>query len=989
MSRSGSLLLLLAASFLAAVPAAAQQFVERTSLLETRLSGITRPVSGGSVIDFNGDGLLDVYREGLLQRQKPDGTFENLGQRLGLDDLVGRTEGGVWADYNNDGFVDFLLIDRARSPRVFKNSGRWFFNRAERGLQLQDRPPITAAVWTDGNGDGWPDLSITGTSGTQGYLSRDGESFVQRHFDSRLRGCGLTATDHNGDGRSDLYVSVCDESSPADAFLRNTLVGSYQVDASVMSVTNGRLTRGAEVLDFDRDGDLDLLVANAAEEPIDPPRSAVDRILRNNGDGTFSTIIGSGIEGAATDQAWGLAVADFDNDGWPDVLVTNREAPDISASSYRLFRNRGDGSFEAATDSGLPVTGFSPRGVPLVGDLNGDGWIDVYMASEDGDRLFYNTGGVNHWIRVRLRGLAGDEDAPTNGLGAKIVVWSGGSGQAGQISGGGAHASQHHGLSAHFGLGANAQADSIVVQWANGTVDRFGPQPADREVILEEGGALGSPVSTFALRMPGHEDRIDLSDGDITFSWDAVSDPGGQPVTYDLSIAGPGVDSTITGIDGTSITVTPDFLRQQSSYFWTVAARTRFEIRSGTERRTFRFGGANAAAPAKLNMPLKALRSGQLAFADYDGDGDLDLALTGTDGIGGEARIYAAVDTLFPVGDVDQSFKVFRDTRSIIREVRDSHVSWTDYDGDGDLDLFLAGYFQDVDGQVSVVSEFYENTPIFQQDVQGSAGIPGVHQADGDWADFDGDGDDDLLLSGATSAGPPWSLMTDVLVNTGGTFSPLNSGMQGVRFARARWVDLDLDGDQDVSIMGLDADGAPVSRLYENSGGSFVEIPNALPTLYFGSMDWADYDGDGDDDLVMNGAVISPDLFSGRAYIYRNDNGVLTDIGADRDLAQVAFGDVKWVDYDLDGDLDVLLTGVGNPYGERVATVYRNEDNLRFAEEFRIAGVLFAALAVGDYNGDGDADLVLVGQGDDGDASVVFLLNLVNAESIPAALLTR
>lgn len=990
MRRVFSLVALATGWLMAGSLASAQQFVETTSLLETRLSGITRAVSGGSVIDFNADGFLDIYREGLLQRQRPDGTFENLGQSLGLDDLVGRTEGGAWADYNNDGFPDFLIIDRARAPRVFRNSGRWFFNRAERALGLQGLPSISAGVWLDGNGDGWPDLSMTGTTGTLGYLSRDGEFYLQRHADFGLRGCGLAAGDYNEDGRTDLYVGNCGTSvSSSDVFLRNTGIGSFQADNDVMIVTNARWTRGSEFLDFDRDGDLDIFVANETEEPIEPPRSAVDRILRNDGNGTFSTVVGSGVEGGGADQAWGLAVADFDNDGWPDVLVTNREAPDVSGASYRLFRNRGDGTFEQASGTGLPTSGFSPRGVPLVGDFDGDGGVDVYIASEDGDRMFYNTGNENHWLRVRLRGLANDGLSPTNGLGAKIVVWSGGTGQAGQISGGSAHASQHHGLAAHFGLGASPRADSVVVRWANGSVDRFGPIDGDREVILEEGGVFGEKAGHFGLNAPANEERIDLAQGDIVFSWDALTDPMGGAVTYDLSIAGPGVDTTIVGIAGTSFAVNPDFLRQQSSYFWTVVAQTRLEKRSGTDRRTFRFGGANAPAPAQLEMPLLALRSGQLAFSDYDGDGDLDLALTGTNGSGGEARIYAAVDTLFPVGDVDQAFKVFRDTRSIIREVRDSHASWTDYDSDGDLDLFLAGYFQDVDGQVSIESEFYENTFIFQQDVQGSAGIPGVHQADGDWADFDGDGDDDLLLAGATSAGPPWTLMTDVLVNNGGTFTPLNAGMEGARFAKVEWVDFDVDGDPDVAVMGIDSEGAPLFRLYRNDGGAFSEVPSSIPALHFPSMDWADFDGDGDEDMIINGAVVSPDLFTGQAYIYRNDAGVLTDIGADRDLAQVAFGDVKWVDYDLDGDLDVLLTGVENPYGDRVATVYRNEDNVRFAEEFRIAGVLFAGLAVGDYNGDGDADIILVGQGEDGGASVIFLLNLVRPEPIPAALLTR
>ncbi|MFT4605503.1 MAG: hypothetical protein ACI9W4_002242 [Rhodothermales bacterium] len=966
----------------------AQRFVEATGLVETRVSGIQRPVNGGAVIDFNSDGLMDVHREGLLQRQRPDGQFENLGQSLGLDDLTGRTEGSIWADYNNDGHLDFFVIDALRAPRLFQNSGRWLFNRTDRSMRLQGLPSMLGATWLDADADGWPDLAVTGVSGTQLHVNGGPGAFNRRVNRPDVQGCGLSAYDYSGDGTTDLYVSACSGTPfPADAFLNNGGSGFFQLDGGVMASTNTRFARGSEFLDFDRDGDLDLFVANEIEEPFAFPRNGQDRLFRNNGDGTFSAVQDSGAEGQDGDQAWGVAAADFDNDGWVDILVTNRFATDISAASYKLFRNQGDGTFALTSGTGLPTDDAEPRGVPLVGDLNGDGTVDIYFAAELGDRLFYNRDTENHFLRVRLRGLTEDGLTPTQGLGARLVVWTQGTGQAGYISGGSAHASQHNGLAAHFGLGTSATADSVVVTWVDGSVDRWLGLPADREVILEQGGASASKVGVFGLTAPAHDQRIDLSDGDVGFSWEPLADPSGQPVTYDLTIAGPAVDTTFTGLTTTALTVSPGFLLQQQTYFWTVTAHTRFEVRTSLERRTFRFGGANAPPPVKIDMPLKALLSGQLAFADYDNDGDLDLALTGTDGFGGEARVYAAVDTLIPDGEIDIAFKVLRDTQSILREVRDSHVSWVDYDSDGDLDLFLAGYFQDIDGVVSVEAELYNNGLVLQQSVQASAGIPGVHQGDGDWADFDGDGDMDLLLSGATTATAPWAPMTDVIVNNGGTFVPLNAGMTGARFSRVAWVDYDTDGDPDAVVMGQDESGAPRSWAYQNNGGSFSLVDLGLPALYFSSMSWADYDGDGDPDLVMNGAVVSPSLFSGRAFIFRNDNGSLTSLGAERDLAQVGFGDVVWVDYDLDGDLDVLLSGVSEPFGERIATVYRNEDNVRFAEEFRLAGVLFAGIAAGDYNNDGDQDVILIGEGQDGKPSVLFLVNLVRPETIPDPLL--
>ncbi|MBO6575493.1 MAG: VCBS repeat-containing protein [Rhodothermales bacterium] len=981
-------LLALVALLLPVWSALGQSFTEQTFLLDTRVSLVARTVQGGSIVDYNGDGLMDVYREGLLQTQRPWGRFENLVGPSGISDLAIRTEGGIWADYNLDGHTDLLLINAAGSPSLYRNLGRWFFARTDRFKGLDEIGAYRGAVWMSADNDGEPDLAFTGERSTRVMLNNLAAPFQQRTWAFFSSGCGLSAADWDGDGDQDLYQSACDEDNSLDRFLRNQGFGTFQVAGDVIPATNGRLAVGAVFLDYDRDGDLDVFAANAMAEPPGELSTASDVLYRNDGNGQFSSVLSAGVAGGTADQAWGLAAADFDNDGWVDLLVTNRDAGDLSGPSVHLLRNV-EGTFVDAT-VGLPVGAPSLNSVPVVGDLNGDGWVDVYLASGDGDRLFHNDGGSNNWVRVRLRGFTAD-GLPNQGIGALVTTWTDGSAQAGQVAAGTAHASQHDGLVVHFGLGAAAAPDSVIVRWTSGRTDRYYSVPGGREVVLAEGGSMGFSPGTFALRAPADERRIELSEGDIQFSWDPLVEPSGQSVTYNLSIAGPGVDTLITGLTGTAHSVDPSFLFQQQTYFWTVTAETPFAVRTATERRSLEFGGTSVAAPLKLNMPVRPLLSGQLALADYDADGDLDLAISGRTGQVGETLIYESVDSLFAVGDVDQPFKFLKRIDAILRDVSESHVSWVDYDVDGDLDLFLAGFFQDVDGNQELVSEIYDNAAdIVTQNRFISGDFPDVQLGDGDWADFDGDGDPDLLLAGATSLGAPWSSIAAVVRNNfPNGFEIATDAFTGVRMADVAWVDLDSDGDPDAVVSGQTDDGEVGVWAYRNDGGAFTEIDLGLPGLLFGSMDWGDYDGDGDPDLVINGGELSPDLYRGRTLVYRNDGGTMTSIGAERDLGQIAFGSSRWLDYDLDGDLDILLSGAENPFGERFALVYRNENNLRFAEEFRLSGLLFSEIAAGDYNGDGDVDLMVVGEDQNGAAALIFFINLVVPESIPPGLIVR
>ncbi len=142
-----------------------------------------------------------------------------------------------------------------------------------------------------------------------------------------------------------------------------------------------------------------------------------------------------------------------------------------------------------------------------------------------------------------------------------------------------------------------------------------------------------------------------------------------------------------------------------------------------------------------------------------------------------------------------------------------------------------------------------------------------------------------------------------------------------------------------------------------------MEAPVGLPELYFSSAAWGDYDNDGDLDFLVAGRNASPELGEPAVTrIYRNEgDGTFSDIQAD--LPKVSGGSAAWGDYDNDGDLDILLTGVDQNWGPATFRVYKNEGDGTFVDlHAGLPGLSNSAVAWGDYDNDGDLDILLTGQ---------------------------
>lgn len=401
--------------------------------------------------------------------------------------------------------------------------------------------------------------------------------------------------------------------------------------------------------------------------------------------------------------------------------------------------------------------------------------------------------------------------------------------------------------------------------------------------------------------------------------------------------------------------------------------------------------------PNPLQVPygLPNISYGSLDFGDFDLDGDLDLLLTGTTTRGPITRVFRLEDSLFFIErgeDIESHYhKTFHPVDAVLDQVGRGSAKWGDYDGDGDLDILLAGLTtiqEDVDETVRIiVTNLYENrNGVFIRDM--SAELPQVFNGAIAWGDYDADGDYDVVISGARNQEEPFDPATFILENRNGRLIQSAIELPGTIFGDAAWADIDGDGDLDLALLGQTAN-LPIFDIWRNDGGGqFTPLDFEFPGLVYGSLDWGDYDGDGDPDLLVTGGRIGPQLLEGETYLLRNDGeGRFVDVS--NSIVDVMLGDAKWADFNMDGRLDLIVFGRQSALGELSGWIYLNEGNDEFSPAYRVGGMTFGALDVGDYNGDGDVDFIISGLTPDERPRTAFFMNVVIPEVLPADLFPR
>ena len=335
-----------------------------------------------------------------------------------------------------------------------------------------------------------------------------------------------------------------------------------------------------------------------------------------------------------------------------------------------------------------------------------------------------------------------------------------------------------------------------------------------------------------------------------------------------------------------------------------------------------------------------------LAWGDYDNDGDLDILVTGTynNVDSATSRIYQNTGNGF--------VEVFAGT---LAGVEASSATWGDYDNDGDLDIIIMGLRCNYVG-CAEVAKIYQNTGNgFTEVFAGS--LPDIAGGNVAWGDYDNDGDLDIVITGTPAN--YFNSVTKIYQNGGNRFTEVFAGsLPGLFYGAVAWGDYDNDGYLDIVIGGMDNNSTIISKIYKNTGNGFVEsYPNTLTGIYAGSVAWGDYDGDGDLDILLTGWDGSNKI----SKIYQNSGNSFSEvfIGA---LMGVSESSVAWGDYDNDGDLDILLAGSDNN-NNRISKIYQNT-GAGFIEGYSgsLEGVAECSVKWGDYDNDGDLDILLAGR---------------------------
>lgn len=269
-----------------------------------------------------------------------------------------------------------------------------------------------------------------------------------------------------------------------------------------------------------------------------------------------------------------------------------------------------------------------------------------------------------------------------------------------------------------------------------------------------------------------------------------------------------------------------------------------------------------------------------------------------------------------------------------------SAVAWGDYDNDHDLDVFVSGIGNDG----NLLSILYRNDSGTFVDA-GNDFIP-VKEGSACWGDYDSDGDLDLLLCGISANGA----VTKVFRNDGNAFTAVDTGLPAISNGTACWIDIDRDNDLDIFLS-----GSAITQIYINDNGMFTSAGQNFGSFNNSAASFGDYDNDGDLDLV----VIGDSGAGAVSKVFRNDDGVFIDAGAG--LTGLMSGYAEWIDYDCDGDLDVCLAGYNDAL-EAQFFLFLNEGKMFFQVFAGIEGFAVGQADWGDYDLDGDPDLILSGK---------------------------
>ena len=506
-------------------------------LLETMGPGV-------ALFDYDNDGLLDIFavngapltdpmRKGAipqkngtkywnrLYHQKKDGTFEDVTEKAGLQG-AGYGMGAAVGDYDNDGFED-LYVTAYGGNKLYHNNGDGTFTDVTEKAGVTGTGWSTSAIWVDLDNDGLLDLVVLRylqwdfddiwcgehNEGYRAYCHPDYFKPIapivyhndgNGHFTDITekigmgkpgKGLGIAIADYDRDGKIDLFIA---NDSTLEFLYHNKGNGTFEEVGLLSQVAvdgDGRTYAGMGIdfADYNNNGLPDIVVTNLANQRY--------ALYKNEGDGTFSyATISSGL-GQITmpHSGWGVRFFDFDNDGWKDLLIAqghDLDTVELTSPNLRyrepmaLIRNTGKGFVDVSADSGSVFQKPWVARGLAIGDIDNDGRIDAVVTTNDGALNILHNETATSNHWITLK-LVGHQ-SNRDAIGAEVRVKSSIGLQMETVSTGGSYLSSSD-KRVHFGLGTDTKAASIEIHWPSGIVQTLRDIAADQILQVDEHAA--------------------------------------------------------------------------------------------------------------------------------------------------------------------------------------------------------------------------------------------------------------------------------------------------------------------------------------------------------------------------------------------------------------------------------------------------------------------------------------------------------------------